>query len=348
MPLRLGSALLIALFALSASGCYELQAAAGQARLMWRRRPIESVVADPATAPPLRRKLREVGQILAFANRELDLRDGGSYRSYVALDRPYVVWNVVAAPVFSLRPKRWCYWFVGCMAYRGYFERRRAYAHAASLRAEGLDVSVQGVAAYSTLGHFDDPVLSSMMGWSDVDLAAIVFHELTHRRLFVANDTAFDEGLATFVEREGVRRWLLAGGRGPDLKAFEREQRRYARVYALIRATRVALARTYAAPLPAPQKLAQKRTEFAALRAAYAKLAASWGTAAPFAGWFRDDLNNADLASVATYERCVPGFAREFAAADRRFPAFFRRVRALAALPRARRDAVVCVQAPAV
>lgn len=339
---RLRPALAAGALAACTSGCYELQAAAGQAALMWRSEPIAHVLADPSTPPAVRAKLREVAAIRAFASRELDLAGDGSYRSYASLDRPYVVWNVVAAPEFSLRPKRWCYPLVGCMAYRGYFAERRADAYAARLRAAGYDVSVQGVAAYSTLGHFDDPILSTMMGWSDVDLAAIVFHELTHQRLFVAGDAPFDEGLATFVEREGVRRWLAAAGRAQDLEAYARDQRRYARVTALLRAARRRLERIYAAPLGAPAKRQRKRAELAALRADYARLSMGWGGRGPFAGWFRAGLNNADLASVATYERCVPGFAREFALAGGRFAEFFRRVGALAARGRRARDAAVC------
>ena len=339
---RLGASLLVGTLAAATSGCYELQAAAGQAALMWRREPIGRVLADPSTPAPLRERLREVAAIRDFAIRDLDLPDNGSYRSYAALDRRYVVWNVVAAPQFSLRPKQWCYWFVGCMAYRGYFARRRAVAYALSLRAEGFDVSVQGVAAYSTLGHFDDPILSTMMGWSDVELASIVFHELAHQRLFVPGDTPFDEGLATFVEREGVRRWLESQGRTRDLQTYARDRARYSEVVALLRGARRNLGRIYASPLEPAAKRARKHAEFESLREAYARLSAGWGGRAPFAGWFRPGLNNADLASVATYERCVPGFAREFAHAGGRFRVFFRRIRAIAARGRRARDLAVC------
>ena len=326
----------------SVSGCYELQAAAGQAALMWSREPIGRVISDPRTPGDVRRALLSVTAIREFATRRLDLPDNGSYRSYARLDRRFVVWNVVAAPEFSLSPKRWCYPFVGCLAYRGYFAEREAVRYAARLRARGFDVSVQGVAAYSTLGHFDDPILSSMMGWSDVELASIIFHELTHQKIFVADDTPFDEGLATFVEREGVRRWLTAQGRGADLARYALTRRRYRAVTKLLGGTRTALRRLYARPLPPAAMRAAKRAEFAALRASYHALAAGWGADAPFSAWFGAGLNNADLASVATYERCVPGFARQFARAGRSFPRFFRNVGQIAALRRGARDEAVC------
>ena len=339
---RAGALAILVLLAIGTTGCYEWQAAVGQAAVLWRREPIARVIADPATPARLRAQLREVTAIRDFASRDLDLPDNGSYRSYVALGRRYVVWNVFAAPRFSLQAKRWCYPLVGCMAYRGYFSHRRARALARKLRADGDDVAVEGVAAYSTLGHFDDPVLSTMMDWSDVDLAAIIFHELTHQRLFVPGDTRFDEGFATFVEREGVRRWLESQGRTGDLARYERQLRRYEAVLALLRDARTRLAAIYRTPIGPTVMLERKDREFGTLRTAYDRLAAPWGADAPLANWFRKPLNNADLASLATYERCVPGFARVFALAGGRFPAFFARVRAIAALGRRARDAAVC------
>ncbi len=332
----------IVLLGSSVSGCYELQAAAGQAALMWRREPIGRVIADPRTPPELRRALLGVTEIRDFATRRLDLPDNGSYRSYARLDGRFVVWNVVAAPEFSLSPKQWCYPFVGCLAYRGYFAERAAARYAARLRSRGFDVSVEGIAAYSTLGHFDDPVLSSMMGWSDVELASIIFHELTHQKIFVADDTPFDEGLATFVEREGVRRWLVSQGRGADLARYALTQRRARAVTKLLDGARADLRTLYAQALPPAAMRAAKGARFAALGAAYRALSAGWGDDAPFKTWFARPLNNADLASVATYERCVPGFAREFALAGRNFPEFFRRIRKIAAQGRGARDAAVC------
>ena len=198
----------VALIAVSSVGCYLLQSVRGQLSLMSKREPISAVIDKPSTPAALRVQLEAVTAIRDFASHDLGLPDNGSYRAYADVGRPYVVWNVVAAPEFSVDPKLWCYPIVGCVAYRGYFAEAGARRFAAGLRTDGLDVVVGGVAAYSTLGHFDDPILNTMMEWDDVELAAIIFHELTHQLLYVANDASFNEAFATTVEEEGVRRWL--------------------------------------------------------------------------------------------------------------------------------------------
>ena len=339
---RFRAALVVALIAAAASGCYLLQSVEGQLSLMSRREPIDRVIADSATPAPLRRQLESVAAIRDFASRQLDLPDNGSYRSYADVGRRYVVWNVVAAPEFSVEPREWCYPIVGCVAYRGYFAEGQARSYADKLRIEGHDVAVGGVAAYSTLGHFDDPVLNTMMDWSDVELAAIIFHELTHQLVYVADDSAFNEALATTVEEEGVQRWLSAQGRTADLDAHRREQERNLEVIGLLGETRATLRALYAGGLPAPQMREKKHAAFAALRSSFDALKAQWGGHAPFESWFAGDLNNAHLASIATYFDCVPGFRRELAATGGDLPAFYARVRALAKLDPEKRDAAVC------
>jgi predicted aminopeptidase len=227
------------------SGCYLLDSAAGQLSLMSRRQPIERVLRAPGTPPLLRSELEEVESIRDFASRELGLPDNGSYRSYADVGRPYVVWNVVAAPEFSVEAREWCFLIVGCVAYRGYFSERKARSFADTLRERGFDVSVGGVAAYSTLGHFNDPVLNTMMGWSDGELAAIIFHELTHQLLYLSGDTSFNEALATTVEEEGLRRWLLSQGRAADLEKHRLQRRRHLEVIDLLRRTRAELKTLY-------------------------------------------------------------------------------------------------------
>ena len=326
---------------LGMGGCYLLESAQGQLSLMAKRQPISQVVERPATPAMLRSRLEAVRAIRDFATRELGLPDNGSYRTYADVGRPYVVWNVVAAPEFSVAPKQWCFPIVGCVAYRGYFAERRARAFAARLHAQDFDVSVGGVAAYSTLGHFDDPILNTMVGWSDVDLAAIVFHELTHQMLYVAGDASFNEALATTVEEEGVRRWLLAQGREADLADHLTEQKRYLEVIRLLRNTGEQLHLLYSSGVDIPAMRERKRAVFAELRAKYGQMKTQWGESAPFSSWFSGELNNAHLASVATYYDCVPGFQRELAAAGD-LPAFYRRVRELAKIAPAARDAAVC------
>ncbi len=324
-------------------GCYLADSARGQLTLMSKRQPIKRVLANPSTPPMLRSQLEEVTSIRDFASRELLLPDNGSYRSYADVGRPYVVWNVVAAPEFSVDAKEWCYPIVGCVAYRGYFAESKARAFAANLHSRGFDVSVGGVAAYSTLGHFDDPILNTMVGWSDVEFAAIIFHELTHQLLYVPGDASFNEALATTVEEEGVRRWLLAQGREADLAEHVRSQAHYLQVIDLLRRTRTELNAVYASGADVEQMRERKKAVFDGMREAFTVLHRQWGSA-PFESWFRSDLNNAHLASIATYYDCVPGFQRELDAVHGDLKAFYRRVHELAALDQAARDAAVCAR----
>ena len=340
VPIR--AAVAIALIAALSGGCYLLQSAEGQLALMSKRQPITHVIDEPSTPPKLRAQLRSVRAIRDFASHELGLPDNGSYRKYADIGRPYVVWNVVAAPEFSVDPKKWCFPIVGCVAYRGYFVEARARRFAAGLRAQGFDVVVGGVAAYSTLGHFDDPILSTMVNWDDMELAAIIFHELTHQLLYVRNDASFNEALATTVEEEGVRRWLSSQGREQDLAEHLLQQQHYLQVIALMSQTREHLRLVYAMSLPPPLMRERKREAFETLRETYTALRTQWGGHAPFDAWFAQDINNAHLASIATYFACVPGFERELKAVGGDLPAFYRRVRDLAKLDQSQRDLRVC------
>jgi predicted aminopeptidase len=342
MATTIRAALSIALIAMLSGGCYLLQSAQGQLALMSKRESISGVIDKPSTPAALRAQLKSVTAIRNFASRELGLPDNGSYRKYADIGRPYVVWNVVAAPEFSVDPKQWCFPIVGCVAYRGYFVEKRARRFAAGLHAKGFDVVVGGVAAYSTLGHFDDPILSSMVSWNDVELASIIFHELTHQLLYVPNDASFNEALATTVEEEGVRRWLQQQGREKDLAEHLLQQRRYLEVIALMNETRNHLRTLYASGLPPPLMRERKRLTLEELRGGYAALKVQWGGHAPFDAWFAADLNNAHLASIATYFACVPGFERELKAVGGSLPAFYLRVRELAKLDRQQRDLLVC------
>ena len=323
-------------------GCYLLQSAAGQLQLMSRRKPIARVIANPAIRPEVRTQLEAVAQIRDFATRRLGLPDNGSYRSYSNVGRPYVVWNVVAAPEFSVEPKEWCYPIVGCVAYRGYFVERRARRFAEKLRRRGLDVTVGGVAAYSTLGHFDDPILNTMLGWSDVELASIIFHELTHQMIYLANDADFNEALATTVEEEGVRLWLESLGRERDLERYHAYQQRFAKVLGLLTGTRNELRTLYASGIDHERMRREKAAIFAALLESYSNLKQQWDGQASFDSWFEGDINNANLASIATYYDCVPGFRRELEAARGDLGAFYVRVRALAKLDQKQRDTLLC------
>ena len=339
---RLGVAAALAALSWPLAGCYELQAAAGELALLARRRPVAVVIADPATPAALRERLARVAAMRDYASRELGLPDNASYRSYVDIGRNAVVWNVFAAPEFSVEPRRWCFPVVGCVEYRGYFAAARAQAFAAELHRHGDDVVVRGAADYSTLGWFADPLLSSMLGWSDAELAGIMFHELTHQLVYAPGDAPFDEALASLVEQEGVRRWLVAQGRLPELDAYRQSRERELAVTQLLLGARRRLAALYARGADAAQMRADKEAVFADVRQAYQQLRAGWGAYPRFDATFAAGLNNASLVPVATYEACLPGLQRELDALHGDLPAFYARVRALATMPAAARDAQVC------
>jgi predicted aminopeptidase len=323
-------------------GCYVLQAAHGEAQLLEERRPIMKVIGDSRTAPSLRLTLEDVVAARDFASRELGLPDNNSYRSYADVGRPFVVWNVVAAPEFSLKPKQWCFPIVGCVAYRGYFNERSARKFAAGLSAQGFDVVVEGVPAYSTLGKFSDPVLNTMLAYGSDELAAIIFHELAHQLIYVESDSSFNEAFATTVEAEGLKRWLEAMGRTDDLRRYRTADERQLEYIHLFLARREELRQLYTTDLPAREMRARKRALYAALAADMGALEHRQGAPSPYHDWLDEGLNNAALASVATYYDCVPGFEQMLQAVNGDLARFYADVRALARLPQAQRDAQLC------
>ena len=336
MPLRL---LLVLVATSLLGGCYVLEAAHGQMDLNARRVPIARLLAAPGTPPELRVRLALAVRLRDYASRELGLPDNDSYRSYADVGRPFVVWNVFAAPEFAVDPRVWCFPVAGCVAYRGYFSERRARDYALGLEIRGDDVAVTGVPAYSTLGHFADPVLNTMLRWNDTELAALLFHELAHQLLYVRDDTSFNEAFASVVEREGVRRWLEAAGRPEALAEYRARGARYREVAELVAAARSRLRTLYASGLPAAAMRAAKAEEFARLRAEYAARRATLGG---YDWLFDAAANNARLLAVATYQDCVPALERELAAADGDLGRFYAAARALGRMPRTVRHDTAC------
>ncbi len=320
------------------------QGAAGQMDLLSRARPIREVIeqsADPALAV----RLTRVREMRAFASTELGLPDNASYTRYTDLGRPFVLWNVFAAPSLSLKPLQWCFPVAGCVNYRGYFREDEARAEAARLRALGDDVHVAGVPAYSTLGWFDDPVLSSFVRWPETEVARLIFHELAHQLLYVKDDTAFNESFATAVEEAGLARWLAVQNNPGLVAQAERSERLRDAFRTLTRDTRVRLATLYASDADDATKLREKTETFAAMKAAYDAAKAGEPGLAGYERWFAQSPNNASLAAIGLYTDRVPAFRVLLQEQDGDLPRFYERVRTLAALPRAERDAALMAAA---
>lgn len=342
---RLRAATLLALLTSVAGGCstvaYYAQSVSGQMEVLSKRRAIERVLGDPATPPPLRQRLARALEIRAFAARELALPDNLSYRSYADLERPYVVWNVFATPPHSLEPVRWCYPFVGCLAYRGYFARAGAQSFADKLRARGYDVFVGPVPAYSTLGWFDDPLLNTMIHWPEPELAGLLFHELAHQVLYVDGDTAFNESFATAVEREGVRRWMQATAQEDAYREYLRRRESEAQFINLVLTTRVRLQWLYAKRLNPWIVDRRKQEIFAHMRERYGELRTAWGGYGYYDAWMERELNNAQVVSVSTYHRYVPAFGKLLERHGGDLAAFYRAAARLGAIPPAQRHAAL-------
>jgi len=309
----------------------------GQFQLMDRRQPIDRLIADPTTPDPLRTQLQVTQAARNFAASVLLLPDNGSYRSYADLHRSYAVWLVIATPTLSVSPKRWCFLLAGCFSYRGYFSEADARAFAQKLAQANLDVYVSPGIAYSTLGWFDDPVLNTMLNRSDSAVAGLLFHELAHQKLYVKGDTAFNEAFAVTVEREGMKRWME---RHDDTARFEdylAEEQRQDAFYALLAGYRERLAAMYASTLPESQKLDCKKQLFSELRRAYQDFKQAQDGYPGFDDWMAQDLNNAHLALVGTYQDLVPGFQHVLATRDGDLSAFYREAERLGELPEAER-----------
>lgn len=311
---------------------YYAQAVGGHVAVMRAAQPISGVLGDPAGDPALKKQLEDVHAIREFASRELGLPDNNSYRSYADLGRPYVVWNVFAAPEFSLEPMRWCMLLVGCVNYRGYYDKQDAEALAAELREQGYDTFVGGVPAYSTLGYFDDPVLNTFLRLGTPEVARTVFHELAHQLIFVQDDSLFNESFATAVENEGMRRWLASHGDAGQRAAFNAQRERKAAFAGLMRDFRKKVRALYEIDRSAADQRQAKADLFDALRREYAGLKAGWGGYAGYDKFIAEDLNNAKLASLALYSELVPAFERLLDQENHDLPRFYGRVAELAAL----------------
>ncbi len=323
-------------------GCADLgyywHSARGHMGIMNARVDIQTLLEDAATEDDLRARLELVLEMRKFARERLALPVGGSYRDYVALDRPWVTRNLFAAPEFSTRLHQWCYPVIGCASYRGYFDDQRLEEYAAGMQADGFEIYIGRVPAYSTLGWFDDPVLSSFVDWPEYRLAGLLFHELTHQQLFIDDDTTFNESLASAVQQVGTELWLSARAETGQLDQFRRWLTYRAEVIALIESTRGELDALYQLEINEAGKRRQKAERFEQARAQHAEIAASHGISGGFSRWFAGELNNAKFGSVSAYNSWRPAFVNMIAAYRQDFAAFYRYAEAVSGLDRSTRD----------
>ena len=355
---RIAAPILALLACLALAGCahtegalgYYWQSVQGHARLLQAARPLDEWIANESTPAPLRARLQLAQRARHFAVQVLGLPDNASYRSYADLGRSAAVWNVVAAPPYALELHRWCFPFTGCIGYRGYFQEADAQAEGARLAAQGLEVDVYGVPAYSTLGYLDwaggDPLLNTFIGWPEGEFVRLLFHELAHQVVYAQGDTLFNESFATAVERLGTERWLATQARPEVRQAFAASEERRQSFRALTRATRARLAEIYEqnkAPAHDSQALnAMKSVAMQDFRARYAVLRERWlAQGARVEGYDRwvAQANNASFAAQAAYDAWVPAFEALFAQQGQRWDAFYDAVRHLAALPQDERHA---------
>jgi predicted aminopeptidase len=331
--------LTIILLCMPLTGCYYLQAASGQWEVLRKREPLNEVIEDSGTSPELAARLKTLNEARDFSIADLGLPDNRSYRSFTALDRDFVVWNVFAAPEFSLKAKQWCYPIAGCVSYRGYFSKKAAIRESQRLAADGYDVAVGGVAAYSTLGKFSDPILSTMLRWGDVDLVAVLFHELAHQVVYVKDDSSFNESFATAVEEIGVKRWLAARGEVAKMDDYLARRKLQQSLLVLVATARVALGSLYESDIAVEQKRVRKRALLQKLAddaAAEVERSGEEGSA-----WLSGELNNARLISMTLYEGRLPSFRALYARCNKSLECFYAEARKLAEMDFETREAAL-------
>lgn len=342
MPRIVLQSLLLLALAATLSGCigpgYYAQSLKGHLEIMAARQSVAKLIEAPSTPSTLRAEMQSASAIRQFASDELDLPDNASYRSYVDIKRDYVTVAVFAAPEFSLAPRLWCFPVFGCVPYRGYFNVEPAMKTARGLKDEGLDVHISGITAYSTLGWTSDPLLSTMFGADKTHLASLVFHELAHQRVYINDDTAFNEAFAATVETTGVEKWLRAAGDKAGLAAYRAELRRNEQFITLVARTKAELARIYAKPGSTEHKRTAKAAAIERLRSRYRQLRdTGWGGYSGYDRWIESPINNAKLAAMSVYNDLVPGFVRLFELCSGDYPRFYASVERLGRLGKGER-----------
>lgn len=332
--------LLASIFTLT--GCstlgYYMDLLDGHNELVDKQQPVSDILARDDTSEKLRKLLEKSQKIRNYATKSLHLPENDSYRMYADLKRRYVVWNVVAAKEFSIEPKKWCFLFVGCLSYRGYFIKQDAINYASELKKQGYDVYVAGASAYSTLGWFDDPLLNTMMYKSEARRAGIIFHELAHQQVYIEDDSAFNEAFATAVEEVGVERWMKDEKKNKEFAEYLRDKQRDQQLNQLLKATREKLEKLYQTKLSDEEKRQRKQKVFTELNNNYQQVKKSWNGHNAFDKWMNQGLNNAHLLLIATYNELVPVFKQILKQQNNDLKAFYAAVEKYGELDKVSRD----------
>lgn len=312
------------------SGCstlaYYAQSIHGHIEVLSQRQPIIKYLQKSPLESDTARKLRLVLDLLEFSNNELHLPDNGSYRSYSDIGREFVIWNVFATPRLSLQPEQWCYLIVGCLNYRGYYSKADAIEFAGKLNTQDHDVFMGGVAAYSTLGWFSDPVLNTMLRWNDTYLARVIFHELAHQKLYIKDDTEFNEAFADAVATIATGLWLRNTNSSEEYQKFLMQQKYDRQFIELVLEYKHKLALLYDSAQTDEDKLVQKQVIFHELQEQFRHMRTSWIDYNVYDSWIEEDLNNAKLAAFATYRELVPAFMALYEASGNDLEVFYQRV----------------------
>lgn len=329
------------LFSALSNGCSTVswysQSIWGHIEIMNSQQPIDELLEQNDIYPALRTQLVKVQQIRQYATSSLRLPNNNSYTEYADIGRPYVVWNIVATPALSLKPETWCYPIVGCASYRGYYKLESAQKHKAELVAQGLDVYIGRVPAYSTLGWFDDPVLNTFIYWNDYQLAGLIFHELSHQILYIKDDTAFNESFARAVQEIGIQQWLKEVGpeQIPQWQAHRNARSIVTQFKADIQQQ---LRELYQSSLTDADKLKQKNLIFSGILPAFDELATRHPEIKPWRNWFVEANSNAWFTASYSYEQYLPAFLQLYIENNNNWPAFYAAVKKLARLEKADRS----------
>ena len=327
---------LVVLLLLAIWGCsnvsYFSQAIVGHFRIMGSRAPIERILKTNHLDIESQNKLKLVLEVRVYAAEELGLPKNKSYTVYSEINGQYLGWNVYCAPKFSVEPKKWCFPIAGCVVYRGYFSKKEALEFARKMEEKDFDVFIGPINAYSTLGWYDDPVLSSHLRLNPIRLAGLIIHELAHQKLYVSGDSRFNEGFAVTVERVGVLRWLKSTGRDDHIiqasKMWDKEDLMVAKILK----ARSQLRDIYLSELNSKSLAQKKDSLFQDLKRDLCggNCAGINFTKTNGEGF---ELNNAYLVPIDTYYSLVPVFQSILDSLGGSLPQFFEKVEELGGLP---------------